>query len=198
MHKDLLTMPKELGENLRLLRRVCEKTLDEVAEKSGLSKSFIGFVENGQRRIKANDLRKLVWVYHYTLAWFLSKTQDTVDGFAFDPKALVQTRNHSILLDGSRIEGEFSIVLLRPLRHEKDTQFIEIYLPPETQMSNEFSTLKAHIRGYVCAGKLLIEMRDQEYIVHEKEEFSFDGFKDHIFRNFTKDFTQFLLTSTPY
>lgn len=195
--KDLLTLPKELGENLRLLRRVCEKTLDDVAAGSGLSKSFVGFVESGQRRIKSQDLRKLLAVYDYTLEWFLSKTQDTVEGFAFDPEAMVQTRNQSILLDGSRKDGEFSLLLLRPMRHAKDTVFLELYLPPETVMTKDFTRASGIIRGYVCDGTLLIEMRDKEHIAREREEFCFDGRKDHIFRNFTQVPTRVLLTITP-
>jgi transcriptional regulator with XRE-family HTH domain len=195
--KDLLTLPKELGENLRLLRRVCEKTLDDVAAGSGLSKSFVGFVESGQRRIKSQDLRKLLAVYNYTLEWFLSKTQDTVEGFAFDAEAMVQTRNQSILLDGSRKDGEFSLVLLRPMRHEKDTEFIELYLPPETIMTKDFTRSGGTIRGYVCDGTLLIEMRDKEHIARQREEFCFDGRKDHIFRNFTQVPTRVLFTNTP-
>lgn len=196
MAKDLISLPKELGTNLRLLRTITDKTLDEVASVSGLSKSFISLVESGNRSIKPFDLKRLLAVYNYTLSWFLSKTQDTIEGFIFEPSALVQTKNHSLLLEGSRKEGSLCILLLRPMRHEKDTEFMEIYLPAETVLSETFTTVEGEVRGVVILGTLLIEMKDKEYIIREREEFCFDGQKPHIFRNFTSIATKVLLTIT--
>ncbi len=193
MAKDLITLPKELGANLRLLRTVHDKTLDEVAVASGLSKSFISLVESGNRRIKSSDLKRLLSVYQYSISWFLSKTHDTVEDFPFEPNVLVQTRKHSLLLEGSRREGSFSVVLLRPMRHANDIELLEITLPAETEMNDTFTTIVGEVRGVVVSGTLLIEMKDKEYVVREREEFCFDGQKPHIFRNFTMQATRFIV-----
>ncbi len=57
---DIINQPKLLGENIRRLRATRDATLDSIALKTGLSKSFLSLVESGKRKIKTDDLRRVL------------------------------------------------------------------------------------------------------------------------------------------
>ncbi|HYF01925.1 MAG TPA: XRE family transcriptional regulator [Patescibacteria group bacterium] len=185
--RDLIHNPKLLGENIRRLRTTRDATLEQVAEKAGLSKSFLSLVEAGKRKIQTEDLRQIVVTLGYSLCWFLSQTQDSVEDFPLQPEAIVQKKNNSILLAGERTEGKFHMLLLRPMRTKKDHQLIELYLPPQSQMTGENITISAEVRGIVQRGILLVVLKGDEYVVREREEFCYDGNIPHILRNYTKE-----------
>lgn len=182
---DIINIPKLLGENLRRLRMARDITLDYMAEKTGLSKSFLSLIESGKRRIKMEDLRNVLLCSGYSLGWFLSQAQDSVADFPLLPEAVVQKKNNSILMAGKRKEGSFRILLLRPLRKKTDIEIIELYLPPHSQMTEENIAIESEIRGVVQKGTLLVVLKGNEYIVREREEFCYDGRIPHILRNYT-------------
>lgn len=184
---DIINIPKVLGENIRRLRMTQDGTLDKLAEKTGLSKSFLSLVESGKRKIKAEDLRRILACYGYSLGWFLSQTQDSVEDFPLQPNAIIQRKNNSILLDGKRTEGKFRMLLLRPMRKKTDYEIIELYLPANSQVTEEHIVIPSEVRGVVMRGTLLIVLKGDEYIAREREEFCYDGRIPHILRNYTDE-----------
>jgi transcriptional regulator with XRE-family HTH domain len=190
---DIIHNPKILGANIKRLRMTCDVTLDSIAQKTGLSKSFLSLVESGKRRIRTEDLRNVLDCMKYSLSWFLSQTQDSVEDFPLKPDAVVQKKNNSILLDGKRSDGAFRMLLLRPLRNKTDNAIIEVYLPPYSQLTEENMTIGAEVRGVVQLGTLLLVLKGTEYIVRQGEEFCYDGRIPHILRNYTGEPTQCVL-----
>ncbi|MES2767320.1 MAG: XRE family transcriptional regulator [Bacteroidota bacterium] len=184
---DIINQPKLLGENLRRLRATRDATLDAIAGKTGLSKSFLSLVESGKRKIKTDDLRRVLSYFGYSLGWFLSQTQDSVEDFPLQPNAIIQKKNNSILLDGKRMEGKFRMLLLRPLRKKTDIEIIELYLPPHSQMTEQNTVIPVEVRGVVQRGTLLVVLKGDEYVIREREEFCFDGNIPHIMRNYTAE-----------
>lgn len=58
---------EEIGDRLRRMRMKAHKTLREVAERTGLSISFISALERGESGASVASLRRLAEVYHVTL-----------------------------------------------------------------------------------------------------------------------------------
>lgn len=184
---DLIYLPDRLGANLRQLRQACELTLDETARRAGLSKSFLSMLEGGKRSVKMSDLRRILQCYRYSLGRFLSEAHDpgADDMPELDPHRVVQTHAQGVLMDGSREEGKYHVLLMRPLRHEDDIELIELYLPPQSQMTENNMTVEAEMRGIVRKGTLLIVLQGDEYIAREGEEFCYEGRVPHLLRNYT-------------
>lgn len=184
---DLIGLPGKLGGNLRRLRIACDLTLDETARRSGLSKSFLSMLESGKRSVKMTDLRRILSCYGYSLGRFLSEAHEP-DGEempSIEPGRIVQSAGNTVLLDGCREDGQYRLLLLRPLRHAADCEILELFLPPQSQMSEENMTIEVEVRGVVQKGTLLIVLRGDEYIAREGEEFCYDGTVPHILRNYT-------------
>lgn len=186
---DLIGLPDKLGRNLRRLRIACDLTLDETARRSGLSKSFLSMLESGKRSVRMTDLRRILSCYRYSLGRFLSEAHE-LDGEempSIEPGRIVQTTTNAVLLDGSRQEGRYHLLLLRPLRHETDCEILELFLPPKSQMTEENMTIEVEMRGIVQKGILLIVLQGDEYIAREGDEFCYDGRIPHILRNYTDE-----------
>lgn len=186
---DILHMPKLLGKNLRQLRIHNDLTLAQLAERTGLSKSFLSMIESGSRSVKImTDLRSILVSMNYSLGRFVTEAQEhDEDAPHNEPTAIVQTQKHTLLLDGKRDTGSYRLLLLRPLRSSDDAEFLELYLPPRTQLTEENTTIPAEVRGIVRSGSFLLVLQGDEFMVREGEEFCFDGSTPHIMRNFTDE-----------
>jgi transcriptional regulator with XRE-family HTH domain len=64
-------MHDELGRRVRAIRLASGLTIGELAERSGLSKSFISMLENGKTNISATRLQRLAAVFGLGAADFL-------------------------------------------------------------------------------------------------------------------------------
>ncbi len=180
---DLIHNPPVLGAYLKKLRRSKDLTLQHVAERTSLSKSFVSMVESGLRQIRFHDLRQVLMCYGYSLGWFLSQTLDS--GRFPTVHSVVQTRANGLLMDGSRKDHHYCLLLQRPLRSHTDIELVELTLPAQTQAPEHPLTLQAEMRGIVQRGTLLVLLQNDEYVVRQGEEFCFDGRIPHIFRNYT-------------
>ncbi len=186
---DIIAIPALFGANLRKLRQIREMTIEKASKASGLSVSFISLIEAGKRSVRLEDLRRLLGTYRYSVSWFLSSIQDLVPGKPFDPSAFVQPLSASILLDGNRGSDSYCLLLLRPLRSELDSGVYYLQMPPKYDMTNGFMTINAEVRGVVVRGRMLVSFSDDEFTASAGEEFTFDGKKAHIFRNYSNETT---------
>ncbi len=185
MERDIIRFPDKLGENLKQLRNIKEFSVNSAAERLGISTAYLSLIEKGSRQISDIMLFKLLKIYRYSLARFVSETLDSVDHFKVDSSDYVINEKKKILLFGSREQDKSSIKLLRPLRHRTDSEMLEIFLPPEQELPDEKIAIDAEIRGVVCCGKLLVDFTNDEFTALEGDEFIFDGSKAHSYRNYS-------------
>lgn len=184
MENEIINDAKYLGKKLKMLRHINEMTIDEVATKIQASNSFISYIEKGERKIKGLQLRKLLAVYNYPLGKFLSHILDEYIEYNYEPDAIVQKYEHHILLEGNNNATDMYLKLLRPIRSDDDSEILELYLPPGSQIPiDDNFIVKAEIRGIVIEGGLLVVIESDENNVKVGEEFSFKGSKPHYFRN---------------
>lgn len=182
---DLIHNARALGAYLKKLRISKDLTLQHVAERTALSKSFLSMVEGGSRQIKFHDLRQMLICYDYSLGWFLSQTLEA-ERLA-TTHGIVQSRTNGLLMDGSRKDHHYCLLLQRPLRSRNDIELVELTLPAQTQAPEKPLTLQAEMRGVVQRGTLLVLLQGDEYLVRQGEEFCFDGTIPHLFRNYTSE-----------
>lgn len=191
-----------IGASLRRLRTIRECTLQEVAEQTGLSKSFLSMVENGARSIRCMDLHRVLVCYGLSVGWFYSQlTRQWLK--EQNPQALeqtleiVQSSEHTIIVEGSDNTNSIRIELLRPMKSPDDIELVQLYLPARTQLTEKYSCLPTTIKGVVLSGTLLIVLNKDEHLVRCNENFDFDGVTPHIFRNYTSEPTTILLILSP-
>lgn len=79
VYNDVLTMPEVTGVNLKALRMSCDLSLGDVAALSGLSVPFLSLVETGKRNIKPMILRTILLHCGYTLGFFISELQQSLE-----------------------------------------------------------------------------------------------------------------------
>jgi transcriptional regulator with XRE-family HTH domain len=189
---DLVLQADLLGANLRRLRISRDMTIQQAADAATVSKSFVSMVESAQRSIRFDDVLRLVHAYDVTLAWFLSETRDSFVQSSLDVPLeaamtnIVQSPGASgLLMAGDRTNTHPRLVLMRPLRSKNDTEIVELFLPPHTQLTSEPMQTNGETRGIVRSGTLLIVLRGDEYRASAGDEFCFDGRLPHIFRNYT-------------
>jgi transcriptional regulator with XRE-family HTH domain len=190
-YEDIISHPHLFGQSLRRLRLACDMSLQDAADAARLSKSFLSMVESGQRMIKFEDLLSLFSAYHYSFGWFLTQTRDSFRQSALDePLAqatlnIVQPRTNGLLMTGERLsESRTRLLLLRPLRYREDSEWLELMLPGQTQLTEKPISLRGEVRGVVQRGTLLLVLDNNEYRAKEGDEFCFDGNVPHIIRNY--------------
>jgi transcriptional regulator with XRE-family HTH domain len=204
VHEDIIHHPTLLGESLRRLRMACDMSLQQAADAARVSKSFLSMVESGQRTIKFEDILALFSAYRYPFGWFLTQTRDSFLQSTFDEpldKAtlnIVQSRANSLLMTGERLsETSARLLLLRPLRSRDDSEWLELMLPAQTQLTEKPFSLSGEVRGVVQRGTLLLLLDNNEYRAKEGDEFCFDGMTPHIMRNYLTQPLVVTLVITP-
>ena len=202
--EDIIHRPQEMGENLRKLRIARDASLQSAAHAIGISKSFLSMVESGQRTLRFEDLLRLFHYYRYPFARFLTDTRDEILKSALDEpmenavNAVIRSASDALLMLGERNSTRSPrILLLRPLRSPEDSEWLEITLPPYSQLTEKPLQFKGEARGVVQRGTLLLVLNNDEYRAKEGNEFCFEGSQPHIFRNYLDQPLIFTLVITP-
>lgn len=141
--------------------------------------------------IKFEDLLSLFSAYRYPFGWFLTQTRDSFRQSTLDEplaqatRNIVQPRTNGLLMTGERLsESRTRLLLLRPLRYREDSEWLELMLPGQTQLTEKPISLRGEVRGVVQRGTLLLVLDNNEYRAKEGDEFCFDGNVPHIIRNY--------------
>jgi transcriptional regulator with XRE-family HTH domain len=202
--EDIIHRPQDMGDNLRKLRVARDASLQSAANAIGVSKSFLSMVESGQRVLQFEDLLRLLHYYRYSFARFLTDTRDEMLKSALDEpmknavNAVVRAPSDALLMLGDRNSTRAPrILLLRPLRSPDDSEWLEIALPPYSQLTEKPLQFKGEARGVVQRGTLLLILNNDEYRAKEGSEFCFEGSNPHIFRNYLDQPLIFTLIITP-
>ena len=189
--EDIIHHPKLLGESLRRLRLASDMSVQQAANSLGISKAFLSMIESGQRTVKFEMLLGLMRIYRYSLAWFLTQTRDSFLQSVLDKPldqsthTIVQNRSDALLMTGTRSsDTETRLLLQRPLRSRDDHEWLELLLPPQSQLTEQPLSIAGEVRGVVQRGTLLLVLNNDEYRAKAGEEFCFDGTIPHILRNY--------------
>lgn len=163
----------DVGKILERVRTQRGMTVRELADKSGLSASFIRAVERGDSDIAIGRLAKLASVFHYDLGSFLGFTaQLTRPTFvtAGDRKKVNRGKN-----------VDYEVLHLPAL----DLDLVDLRLAPGAFFKNEMSHEGIDV-VYVTKGQLVLEVNHVDYPMAEGECCVFAAGFPHKIRNDSK------------
>lgn len=215
-----------VGAYLKHHRLLTEWTLQDVAERTGLSKSFLSMIENGSRAVQFYDLRRILACYGLSVGqcassvFALRQADDATSPHKKSSSAkrphvksyreedspqrytsIITPRQQALVLHEGKHRSSATLLLLRPLRFHGDAEYVELFLPAHSQFPEEEHqqsfTVAAEVRGVVQSGTLLIVIDGDEHLARAGEEFCFDGSHSFILRNYRVEPTTALLVITP-
>jgi len=193
----------DIGTRLRKRRKELRLTLKEVAESAGLTASFLSQVEHNKANLSLNSLRDISDALDVPVTYFMAEdvnnsliqNDDINDSHQtkplFDP-VVRRERRSKLVLAGSGVELE----LLVPSFQRRIALFKGKLEPGKEQIASRLREPTDEVL-YVLSGVLLVELRTGEYLVHQDESISFEGYQLVSMRNMSDEETLYLSIITP-
>ncbi|RXT07781.1 helix-turn-helix domain-containing protein [Ammoniphilus sp. CFH 90114] len=181
-------MPMEwIGHRIRLQRKRVGMTVEEVAEKIGLSQSMVSQVERGKAKPSLDTIWKLSILLDVPLNYFF-------EGIEKEPVLVVPRESQEILK--MRHENVHYRVLT-PLTGRK-IEFFELIVSPGhveemTQLPHQGEEC-----GIVIQGELEVLIDDQAYHLKKGDCIYFDSTYPHAFRNLGEEEAIAIWAGTPW
>jgi transcriptional regulator with XRE-family HTH domain len=177
-----------IGEQLRELRQVKNLTLREVAEKAGISVSYLSQLERNQSRLPIGVLKKISDALGVHMNWFFQSTGDSASG---EGDVVVRAANRRRMsFTGLGITEE----LLSPNLSGPLELLISTIAPGAD--SEDYSHDGAEA-GLVLAGTLDLWVSGRYFRLLEGDSFSFKSTEVHRCANPTEAPTRVLWVITP-
>ncbi|HEY1975807.1 MAG TPA: cupin domain-containing protein [Candidatus Baltobacteraceae bacterium] len=170
---DASLLTPDVGKILERVRTQRGMTVRELADKSGLSASFIRAVERGDSDIAIGRLAKLASVFHYDLGSFLGFTAQLTR------PTFVTAGDRKRVNRGKGVDYE---VLHLPAL---DLDLVDVRFAPGTSFKNEQSHEGIDV-VYVTKGQLVLEVNHIDYPMTEGECCVFAAGFPHRLRNDSK------------
>jgi transcriptional regulator with XRE-family HTH domain len=149
------TMATTLGSRLRQLRRERNRSLQDVADATGISVSFLSHIENDKSDITVNRLLRLAGYYGIDVSELLP------DGSAGDPVVVRKGEQQHFTSPSEHVE----IALLGP-RGAKEMQPMYVHFEPGGH-SAEYARHDGAEFLHVLSGKVEVELEGHEPFVLE-------------------------------
>lgn len=193
----------DIGTRLRKRRKELRLTLKEVAESAGFTASFLSQVEHNKANLSLNSLRDISDALDVPVTYFMAEdvnnsliqNDDINDSHQtkplFDP-VVRRERRSKLVLAGSGVELE----LLVPSFQRRIALFKGKLEPGKEQIASRLREPTDEVL-YVLSGVLLVELRTGEYLVHQDESISFEGYQLVSMRNMSDEETLYLSIITP-
>lgn len=176
-----------VGARIKERRKQVEMTLDELAEKTGLTASFISQVERGKASISLNSLHALAKALGVPVFYFVTDSDipeaipasgrqeeslaNVSRGEKFNPVVIPEKRSKLVLPNtGIQIE------LLVPSIGRRLLSFKARLEPGKMHVANKLQEPTEEIL-YVISGKLTLEFTDGIYTLSPDESIYFEGEK---------------------
>jgi transcriptional regulator with XRE-family HTH domain len=174
---DFGTLQPLLGERLRAFRKQNGLSLSDVAERTGISLSFLSLVENGKSDLSVSRLIKLVGIYNVHLSDLLPEGSAQPD--TSDPAIVVRRRQRRHMY--SKSEG-VELSLLSPDANRTMMPVISVY-GPHCHM-NEFAVHEGEEFAHVLEGAIEIKFADEHSVLLEEGDSAyFNADRPHSYSN---------------
>ncbi len=194
----------ELGTKLKEIRRSKGITLQEVAQATGLSKSFVSQVEAGDANPSIASLKKIADSLSITLGGLFEMQTDGTNGNAPDQIATDDPRVNDVRVvkkDQRKMlvwpgQDESKTYLLTPdLQRKLEVTFAE--LNPGHDSGLDTYSHKGEECGFVLEGRLEVTVCGQVYILESGDSISFSSHLPHRIRVLGDQLTKTVWVITP-
>ena len=173
-----------VAQRLRGMRNQLGLTLRQVAERTGLSASYVSSVENGYTRPSVSGLLKLSQAYGANILSFYDPSPDP-------RRRLVRSGEAEVIGMGDPGVG---VALLTP--HEGAIELHLFELAPGASSGGSYRH-EGDEFWYVLAGSLGVWVNDEFFRLEAGDCFSFASTDEHHFANLAQGITTFLGGNTP-
>lgn len=174
-----------LGERIRGVRTAAMMTLADLAEKTGLTQSFISRIERDKANATVSTLLKLCAALEIEVA-------SLFDDHDMDDVVTIASRK-AVEFGGERLK-EFLLTSSREARVQVLYSVIE---PGGGSGDDPYSLPTDFGFVFVVQGQLRVHVRDRDYILEERESLSYSPNALHSFYNDTKSPTEVLWVMYP-
>ena len=187
---------RQLGEDLRALRKAQNRTLADVAEASGRSVSFLSKIERGQARPSVTALQEIAQALGVPVGWFFE-----TDGPApAEERPYVVRANRRRKLTYSGFSGTdymgFEDHLLSASLDRRLAMGISTYAPGGST-GDDLYTHEGEEAGMVLVGEIELTLGKQVFVLKAGDSFSFSAEIPHRYRNPGSAEAQIVWANTP-
>ncbi|MFP3390708.1 helix-turn-helix domain-containing protein [Brevibacillus sp. SIMBA_040] len=176
-----------IGERIRSKRKESNLTVDEVAEKIGLSQSMVSQLERGKAKPSLDTLWKLSIIFDVSLSYFFEGIKKNSVFFSRREEQEILTMRHP----------NVKYRVLAPLTGTK-LEFFEITVSPDRGEEVPLLPHQGEEGGIVLQGEIEVTIGDEKYVLKQGDSIYFDSTKPHAFRNPGKDPAVAIWTGTPW
>jgi transcriptional regulator with XRE-family HTH domain len=173
----------DVGEIIRRLRVQRGLSLHDVAERTGISASFLSAVELGKSDIALKRLARLARFYGHDVGSLLGYSQRQAEPHFIPSHDRVKV---------NRGRGvDYEVIRLGGLNLE----FITATLQPKTRFKDQI-THEGVDFGYCALGQLVLVYNDVAYVLNERDAAIWSGAYPHLIRNDSDKPAQFVSITT--
>jgi len=168
-----------LGQHLRGLRKMHELSLEQLAERCGLSLGALSQIERGITSPTMRSLRRLSEVFNVPMSQLFHEGD-------YPP---VEELGRIVRAQGRRVLSLNTTGVQKELLTPAVSGALEIYLvtiAPGGSSGPELYTHKGEEGGYVMTGEMVLEIEDRTFILKTGDSFRFKSQTPHRFANNTK------------
>jgi transcriptional regulator with XRE-family HTH domain len=176
---------EEVFKKIKELRLKNELTLVQLAEKTGLSVSFLSQIERGSTNLAITSLKKIADAFDIKMNYFFDDEEN--NSYLVPVTEQKKLKIEGIEEELTRLNGFFTGRELEPF-HAK--------VLPQTISDNKF-THKGEEFYYVISGEILFIVDDQSYIVRQGESIHFPSYLPHNFENKTDETVEMIIVIIP-
>ncbi|MBB5190625.1 transcriptional regulator with XRE-family HTH domain [Silvimonas terrae] len=177
-----------LAERIRKLRKDAGLSLDELASKTGVSRSMISMIERNQSSATATVLERLASGLGLTLADLFAA--DTAADTAAEP--LLRRAGQTVWRDP---QSGYIRRNLSPAAAHAALQLVEVVFPGGARIAYETGLRQAvvHQQIWLLSGQMHISVGEQVYQLHEGDCLAFELNSQTAFYNPTQDDARYLV-----
>lgn len=169
-----MTFERDIGERIRRLRKSEGITLDELATRSGITKSALSQIERGLITPSIITFKSILDALGFTFSEFFEK-EDKENLFVFK-------KNDYKFLDKENIE----CLLLTPFGAQKSFDIFKITIPPLSATKEEGSH-EGEEAGIVLHGAVIFHFGKKKTKIRRGESYLYIPTKAHYFENRSKN-----------
>lgn len=175
-----------IGLKVRQLRKIRGISLQQLAEDTGMSYSYLSGLENGKHSISINNLQRLAAHFEVSLIHFLDNNH-----------------NQTVLIrrgEGSRTQTADGIdfnVITADTAQRLQVSFVE--MPANTPTERH---IHKHPSGEefitVTEGEVIVLIEEEKYVLHQGDSVFFQSDREHVIYTESKPGRMILVASPPY
>lgn len=177
----------DLGSKIKELRRKRGMTLQQVAEKSGLSPSLLSQIERNLVSTSVGSLWKIAEALGVPIGYFFFDKGEEDSYFV-----VKKDKRKKIVLPESKVTYE----LLSP-DLKRRIEFLIVEIQPGECNTEEKIAHEGEECGLVLKGKLKVKWGEREFVLEEGDSIYFDSTVPHRFQNIGDDVSVSVWAMTP-